>query len=135
MEDMDFKSSLRCGPVWLTVLSKSPLKVKEQRGKNLNSQATSAKTINCETTFTATKPSPVARAQNTTPGVQARLTTEDRQELLKDGKCFYCKQKGHMARDCPIKKTTVDLKALEQVDQSDSQSDEKQPENQGKANP
>jgi hypothetical protein len=54
---------------------------------------------------------------------------------LKDGKCFYCKQKGHMARDCPIKKTTVELKALKQVGQSDSQPDEKQPENQGKVNP
>ena len=111
------------------------ISLKEQRGKNPISQATSAKTTNRETTNTATKPTLVGRAQNTTPGVQARLTTEDRQELLKDGKCFYCKQKGHMARDCPIKKTTVELKALEQADQSDSQSDEKQPENQGKANP
>jgi hypothetical protein len=113
------------------------ISLKEQRGKNPTGQITLAKTTNCETTFTAMKPISIGRAQNTntTPGMQGRLTTEDWQELLKDGKCFYCKQKGHMARDCPIKKTTVDLKALEQVGQLDSQLDDKQLENQGKANP
>jgi hypothetical protein len=30
-----------------------------------------------------------------------------------------------MAQDCPIKKTMVELKALEQVGQSDSQPDKK----------
>jgi hypothetical protein len=111
------------------------ISLKEQCGKNQISQATPAKTTNHETTITTLKLTPVGRAQNITPGVQAQLTTEDRQELLKDRKYFYYKQKGHMAWDCPIKKTMVELKALKQVGQSDSQPDEKQPENQGKVNP
>ena len=64
-------------------------------------------------------------------GTQGRLTTEDRWELLKDRKYFYYKQKGHVARDCPIKKDTVDLKALEPPSQSDGE----ESENQGKENP
>jgi hypothetical protein len=109
------------------------ISIKEQRRKGQIGQATSTKTNTNDASQTAPKPTSTGRAQNTSAvaGTHGRLTTEDRQELLKDGKCFYCKQKGHMARDCPIKKATVDLKALEQS----SQSDDKQPENQGKANP
>ena len=29
------------------------------------------------------------------------LTDEERDQLRKDGKCFRCRQKGHMARECP----------------------------------
>ena len=30
-----------------------------------------------------------------------QLTTEERTELMKTGKCFTCKQTGHLSRDCP----------------------------------
>ena len=30
-----------------------------------------------------------------------QLTTEERTELMKTGKCFTCKQMGHLSRDCP----------------------------------
>ena len=30
-----------------------------------------------------------------------RLTDEERDQLRKEGKCFRCRQKGHMARECP----------------------------------
>ena len=33
-----------------------------------------------------------------------RLTPQLRQQLIKEGKCFYCRQPGHMALDCPEKK-------------------------------
>jgi hypothetical protein len=109
------------------------ISLKEQRGKSQTGQTTSAKTNNRETTHTAAKPASIGRTQSTNiaAGVQGRLTTEDRTQLMKAGKCFYCKQEGHVARDCPIKKDTADLKALE----SSSQSDDKQSESQGKAGP
>ncbi|KAJ2911493.1 hypothetical protein MD484_g8919, partial [Candolleomyces efflorescens] len=31
----------------------------------------------------------------------ARLTLEEREELRKKGDCFFCKEHGHMAKDCP----------------------------------
>lgn len=106
------------------------ISLKEQRSKSQIGQATSGKTTNRETTHTAPKTSTVGRTQstNTTPGVQGRLTIEDRTQLMKAGKCFYCKQEGHLARDCPIKKDTADLKALEQPAQPEA-------ENPGKENP
>jgi hypothetical protein len=109
------------------------ISLKEQRGKNQTGQTTSAKTTNRETTHTAAKPSSIRRTQSTNiaAGIQGRLTTKDRTQLIKAGKCFYCKQEGHIARDCPIKKDTADLKALE----PSSQSDGEQSENQGKENP
>ena len=30
-----------------------------------------------------------------------QLTMEERMELMKTGKCFTCKQMGHLSRDCP----------------------------------
>ena len=30
-----------------------------------------------------------------------QLTTEERTELMKTGKCFTCIQAGHLSRDCP----------------------------------
>ena len=32
------------------------------------------------------------------------MSTEKREGLMKTGKCFYCKEHGHMAKDCPKKK-------------------------------
>lgn len=31
------------------------------------------------------------------------LRTADRETLMRAGACFYCKEKGHLARDCPKK--------------------------------
>ena len=33
----------------------------------------------------------------------SNMSSKERQELMKDGKCFYCRNKGHRARDCPEK--------------------------------
>jgi len=41
----------------------------------------------------------------TAPKAQApKLSTEERQSLSQEGKCFYCKEKGHRAAECPKKK-------------------------------
>jgi hypothetical protein len=50
---------------------------------------------------------------------------------MKEGKCFYCKEAGHVSRECPVKKNTMDLKTLEPISQSDSEALEIQ----GKENP
>ena len=39
-----------------------------------------------------------------------KLTPEQRAQLAKEGKCFYCKKKGHITKECPAitaKKTSI----------------------------
>ena len=43
-------------------------------------------------------------AMDLTPGrthAQAALTDDERATLRQEGKCFKCRKKGHMSRDCP----------------------------------
>lgn len=37
-----------------------------------------------------------------------------RERLMKEGRCFHCQEHGHLARDCPVKSSTTELKELEQ---------------------
>lgn len=37
-----------------------------------------------------------------------------RDQLMKEGRCFHCQEHGHLARDCPTKAATSELKELEQ---------------------
>jgi hypothetical protein len=30
-----------------------------------------------------------------------KLTVEEREKLMKEGKCFQCRKQGHLSRDCP----------------------------------
>ena len=46
----------------------------------------------------------------TRPGT---ITPEQRQQLLKEGRCFRCKQQGHIARGCPIYPNNSQLKVRE----------------------
>jgi aspartyl protease len=36
---------------------------------------------------------------------------------MKEGKCFYCKEAGHLSLQCPVKKRSADLKALTLLDE------------------
>src|SRR5699024_4899819 len=37
-----------------------------------------------------------------------------RDQMMKEGCCFHCQEQGHLARDCPIKTASPELKELEQ---------------------
>ena len=39
----------------------------------------------------------------------------DREKMMQEGRCFECKQQGHMSRDCPQKKKASDqIRAVEE---------------------
>jgi hypothetical protein len=60
----------------------------------------------------------------TTP--KKRMNEVERLTLRKEGKCFYCKEAGHIAINCPRIKAKVDLKALEQTFEGDQFESEKE---------
>jgi Zinc knuckle len=33
-----------------------------------------------------------------------RTPDPDREHLIHEGRCFYCKEQGHLSRECPVKK-------------------------------
>jgi len=35
------------------------------------------------------------------------MTQDEREKLMKSGSCFKCKQKGHMAKNCPKQQATI----------------------------
>jgi hypothetical protein len=53
-------------------------------------------------------------AMDLTPGrtrARATLTEEERAQLMTEGKCFRCKQQGHMSRNCPSKPKPAQARA------------------------
>lgn len=60
--------------------------------------------------FRSTTPKPtssdameVDSISRTEPGKIAKLTPELREKLRKEGKCFFCRESGHMVKNCPKK--------------------------------
>jgi hypothetical protein len=62
-----------------------------------------------------TKDSPAksTSSKTDTSSSKKRLDDTEKAELLKEGKCFYCKEPGHIASSCPKIKIKTELKALE----------------------
>ena len=46
------------------------------------------------------------------------LTDKDRERLLKEGKCFFCQEGKHLAKDCPEKRKRRGVNAIEEVEDS-----------------
>jgi hypothetical protein len=69
-----------------------------------------ANTTTQKTTTTTKQPTVVAN-QSTIPTSRPAISAH-RLQLMKEGKCFYCKEPGHLAIHCPAKKQISDLKTL-----------------------
>ncbi|KAI2695523.1 hypothetical protein CBS147333_9715 [Penicillium roqueforti] len=50
------------------------------------------------------------------------LSATERETLMKEGRCFYCKEKGHMTFECPKKKANAAVSAVTTTNQTRSQS-------------
>lgn len=61
---------------------------------------------------TAVKKEPTP-SRGTSPTTQ-RMGNAEHDRLMKEGRCFHCQEHGHLARDCPTKASTSELKELEQ---------------------
>ena len=61
---------------------------------------------------TAVKKEPTP-SQGTSPTTQ-RMGNAEHDRLMKEGRCFHCQERGHLARDCSTKASTSELKELEQ---------------------
>jgi hypothetical protein len=57
--------------------------------------------------------------------IRARqITTDERQELMKAGKCFTCKKQGHLSHDCPQKVPYVPRARVAQTSDVTTQEEE-----------
>lgn len=54
---------------------------------------------------TPTTPAPTTIQNTGRFKSRVKLTTEEMRQLILEGRCFTCKQKGHITRDCPHKNT------------------------------
>jgi hypothetical protein len=52
-----------------------------------------------------------------TPAMPANMMSAEKQQLAKEGKCFYCKGVGHRAFECPLKKSVprTEVRAIEGI--------------------
>ena len=57
---------------------------------------------------------------NTAP----RADGAGRDQMMKEGRCFHCQEQGHLARDCPTRTASPELKELEQRTPESEQDDE-----------
>ncbi|OJD10466.1 hypothetical protein ACJ73_09783 [Blastomyces percursus] len=48
----------------------------------------------------------------------------ERQELMRMGKCYFCKEHGHISRNCPRKKRNTEIKQLEHAVEDDKDTEE-----------
>jgi hypothetical protein len=53
------------------------------------------------------EPEPMDIDRRQLPPRFPRLAPHDRERLLREGKCFYCKEPGHLAVDCPRKQAPI----------------------------
>ena len=86
--------------------------LREQRSKNrpqstittTRSRFCEPSTVNDRIHITTTSYPPRPRAGG--------LSDEAKIQLMKEGKCVYCKEAGHLSLQCPVKKRSAELKAL-----------------------
>lgn len=96
------------------------------KGRAPNTRPNTRMTMNQTNSFGATT------ASSPSNGKSGKLSDETRIQLMKEGRCFYCKEIGHLSLECPVKKRATELKALAS---SDEQQTEVDTEKSGKESP
>lgn len=58
---------------------------------------------------------------------RSALNEKDRDRLRKEGRCFYCREGKHLARDCPERKKKPRLNAIETIEAEEEESGKEDP--------
>lgn len=83
---------------------------RNQKGRVFTPNKDTSKGVNRSGTTIKKEPTPSQSSSPTAP----QTSSVGRDQLMKEGRCFHCQEHGHLARDCPTKAATSELKELEQ---------------------
>ena len=70
---------------------------------------------------TAAKKEPAVSQSTHLPA--PRTGSSERDQLMKEGRCFHCQEQGHVARKCPTKTASPELKELEERTPENAEND------------
>lgn len=84
---------------------------RNQKNRSFNFPSTSKDTTKRSSQMNIKKEPTPSRSSSPTA---SQTSGVGRDRLMKEGRCFHCQEHGHLARDCPVKSSTPELKELEQ---------------------
>jgi hypothetical protein len=95
--------------------------------KHCSSAAHTLKMINAKSKTSTNKP-PVLASKKEPKAIQTTQTTSsrenqtpDREKMMREGICFYCKEPGHIALICPKRKKATEMKEIENQNESENE--------------
>ena len=92
----------------------------ESKRPNTTASTSSAPTTTTTASTIKTYIPPHPAITTSTPRPSSYMTDEEKERLSREGRCFFCKEHGHLSRDCELKKKSRPAKVQEIAEIADS---------------
>ena len=92
----------------------------ESKRPSTTASSSSAPTTTTTTSTTETYVPPRHAITASTPRPSSYMTDEEKERLTREGRCFFCKEHGHLSRDCELKRKSRPAKVQKIAEIADS---------------